>query len=242
NFGLIKVFDEVLKIESAEKGVKKVHCASGAVYESKVIIAATGARYRDIGVPGETEFRGRGVSNCATCDGAFYRNLEVAVVGGGDTAVEEGIYLTKFASKVHIIHRRDRLRAAKIIQERAFKNPKISFIYDSVVTGIFGSKGVDGVKVKNVKTGAESDLKVSGVFVFIGLVPGTEFLKGTLEMDGQGYIKTDADMKTSVEGIFACGDCVSKKLRQAITAAGDGAAAAYSAEHYIEKLEGTEYV
>lgn len=242
NFGLVKIFDEVLKIESISGGVKKVHCASGTVYEAKAIIAATGARYRDIGVPGEAEFRGRGVSNCATCDGAFYRNLEVAVIGGGDTAVEEGIYLTKFASKVHIIHRRDRLRAAKIIQDRAFANSKISFIFDSAVTEIFGSKGVDGVKIKNLKTNSETDLKVSGVFVFIGLVPGTEFMKGTLEMDSQGYIKTDADMKTSVDGIFACGDCIEKKLRQAVTAAGDGAIAAYSAEHYIERLEGTEYV
>jgi thioredoxin reductase (NADPH) len=242
NFGLVKVFDEVLKIESTGGAAKKVHCASGTVYEAKAVIVATGARYRDIGVPGEAEFRGRGVSNCATCDGAFYRNLEVAVIGGGDTAVEEGMYLTKFASKVHIIHRRDRLRAAKIIQDRAFANPKISFIFDSAVTAIFGSKGVDGIKIKNLKTNAETELKVSGVFVFIGLVPGTEFMKGTLEMDSQGYIKTDTDMKTSVDGIFACGDCIEKKLRQAVTAAGDGAIAAYSAEHYIERLEGTEYV
>jgi thioredoxin reductase (NADPH) len=242
-FGVNKVFDEVTSITNNPDNTKTVNLASGASYCTYAVIIATGANYRQLHIPGESKFRGRGVSNCATCDGAFYRNLEVAVIGGGDTAVEEGMYLTRFASKVHIIHRRDRLRATMIIQDRAFKNDRMKFIFNSVAEEVLGGpKGVEGVKIKNTVTGEISELKVSGVFVFIGLDPATEFLKGLVEFDEAGYVKSDCDMKTSAPGIFACGDCIEKKLRQAITAAGDGAVAAFSAEHFVEHIKGTEYV
>jgi thioredoxin reductase (NADPH) len=240
-FGAFIEFDEVAGI-SDSAGKKQVKTASGKTYTCAALIIATGASYKELGVPGESKFRGRGVSNCATCDANFYKNLEVAVVGGGDTAVEEGDYLTKFASKVYIIHRRDRLRAAKVIQDRAFKNPKMEFIYDSVVEEIAGNKSVEKVRVKNVKTGVQKELPVSGVFVFVGLVPGTGFAKGFVEMDSQGYIKTDLEMRTSVPGVFAAGDCVAKDLRQVVTAAGDGATAAFQAQHWVEKIKGTEYI
>jgi thioredoxin reductase (NADPH) len=242
-FGVNKLFDEVTSIVNNPDNTKTVNLASGASYCTYAVIIATGANYRQLHIPGESKFRGRGVSNCATCDGAFYRNLEVAVVGGGDTAVEEGMYLTRFASKVHLIHRRDRLRATMIIQDRAFKNDRMNFIFNSVAEEVLGGpKGVEGVRIKNTKTGEVSDLKVSGVFVFIGLDPATEFLKGLVEFDEAGYVKADCDMKTSVPGIFACGDCIEKKFRQAVTAAGDGAVAAFSAEHFVEHIKGTEYV
>ncbi len=237
-FGTVIKSEEVLSVGNKEGGVREIKTASGAVFRSYAVILAPGASYRDLGVAGEAKLKGRGVSNCATCDGAFYRNVEVAVVGGGDTAIEEGIFLTKFASKVHVIHRRDKLRAIKTIQDRAFANPKMNFIYDSVVEEVQGEKGVESLKIKNVKTGAVSQLPVKGVFVFIGLVPHTAFLKGTVEMDGEGYLKADAQMKTGAEGIFAAGDCIQKTLRQVVTAAGDGAVAADSARHYVEKVKG----
>lgn len=237
-FGTVIHSDEVLSIAEAENGLKEIKGASGTSYKAISVIIASGASYRDLGVPGETDLKGRGVSNCATCDGAFYRNVEVAVVGGGDTAVEEGIFLTKFASKVHVIHRRDKLRAIKTIQDRAFANPKMNFIFDSVVEEIKGERGVESLVMKNIKTNASSVLAVKGVFVFIGLVPHTGFLKGTVEMDAQGYIKADSEMKTSVKGIFAAGDCIQKSLRQVVTAAGDGAVAADTARHYVEKIKG----
>jgi len=242
NFGAHFVFDEVEKIEDKGKNLKEVLTASGMSYKAPAVIISSGAKYRDLGVPGEEKFRGKGISNCATCDGAFYRNMEVAVVGGGDTAVEEGLFLTRFASKVYIIHRRDRLRAIKAIQDRAFSNSKIEFVLDSVVEEVKGENGVEQVVIKNVKSGGKSELKVKGLFVFIGLIPNTGFIKGFVDTDSTGYIKTDREMKTSREGVFACGDCVSKNLRQAITAAGEGAEAAYSAQHYVERLKGTEYV
>lgn len=237
-FGALIHSDEVLSIGETGSGLKEIKCASGASYKAIAVIIASGASYRDLGVPGETALRGRGVSNCATCDGAFYRNVEVAVVGGGDTAVEEGLFLTKFASKVHVIHRRDKLRAIKTIQDRAFANPKMNFIYDSVVEEIKGEKGVETLVIKNLKTNAVSLLAVKGIFVFIGLVPHTGFLKGTVDMDEQGYIRADSEMKTAVKGVFAAGDCIQKSLRQAVTAAGDGAVAADSARHYVEKFKG----
>jgi len=236
-FGTKKVFDEAQSLMADTSGIKHVKCLSGASYSAKSVIISTGARYRDIGVPGEGKYKGRGISNCATCDAAFYRNKEVAVIGGGDTAVEEGIYLTKFASKVHIIHRRNELRASKIIQKRAFENPRISFIFDTVAEEVLGdTKGVTGLKLKNVKTGAESVLEVPGIFVFIGLIPNTDFLKGAVELDPQGYVITDNKFMTGMKGVFACGDCIVKDLRQVVTAAGDGANAAFQAEHYIDSL------
>jgi thioredoxin reductase (NADPH) len=235
------IFDEVASI--IDKGNnKEIITASGKSYKAAAVIIAVGAKYKELGVPGETKFRGHGVSNCATCDAAFYKNLEVAVVGGGDTAVEEAAFLTKFASKVHLVHRRDRLRAAKIIQDRAFSNPKINFIYDSVIEEIMGNRNVEKIRVKNIRTGASNEMPVSGVFIFVGLVPGTEFLKGFVDMDDAGYIKTDLEMRTSRQGVFACGDCIKKDFRQVITAAGDGATAAYKAQHWVEHIKGTEYI
>lgn len=241
-FGTRIEFDEVLRIEDGPGEYKTVHTASGMSYKAGAVIISTGARYKNIGVPGEELFRGKGVSNCATCDGAFYRNMEVAVIGGGETAVEEGEYLTRFASKVHIIHRRDRLRASKSAQEKAMKNPKINFIFDSVVEEIAGTGGVEKVMLKNLKSGAKTELMVKGVFVFIGLVPNTAFLKDYVEMDEQGYIKADSSMKTSKPGVFACGDCIAKDLRQVVTATGDGANASYSAQKLVDRLKGQEYL
>ncbi len=240
-FGTKLEFDEVESIVDSG-AIKAVHTAGGKVYKAPAVIISTGARYKDLGIPGEDFYRGKGVSNCATCDGAFYKGLEVAVVGGGETAVEEGVYLTKFASKVHLIHRRDRLRACKHAQESARNNPKINFIMDTVVDEIKGGpRGVEKLLLSNVKTGIKSELNASGIFVFIGFNPNTAFLKGFIDMDEQGYVKVNPDMSTSREGVFACGDCVQKSLRQVVTAAGDGATAAYTAEHYLDRLKGTEY-
>ncbi|MCE5299472.1 MAG: thioredoxin-disulfide reductase [Spirochaetia bacterium] len=239
-FGAEFVYDEVESLDDSGKE-KVIKCASGETYRALALILATGARHRELGVPGEDKFRGRGVSNCATCDGAFYRGLEVAVVGGGDTALEEGMFLTAFASRVHIIHRRDRFRAAKVIQDRALLNSRIVPVMDSVVEEIAGASGVEKILVKNVKTGASSWLPVSGIFVFIGLLPNTGFLNGFAECDSRGYIKAGLEMTTSRPGVFAAGDCIVKNLRQVVTATGDGATAAYSAQHYVEKIKGTLY-
>jgi thioredoxin reductase (NADPH) len=240
NFGAEFIFDEIVKINQIDKSFKLLS-ASEKVYSARAIIIATGAKYRDLNIPGENKFKGKGISNCATCDGAFYKNMDVAVIGGGDTAVGEAIFLTRFANKVYLIHRRDKLRATYIIQKSAFENPKIEFVLNSVAEEILGDKNVEGIKIKNLKTGENKILNVKGVFVFIGLNPNTDFLKGFIELDENGYIITDSSMKTSKEGIFACGDCIKKDLRQAITACGDGAVAAFSAQHYVEKLKGIEY-
>ncbi len=239
-FGVDFVFEDVMDIKEKDKKFF-VKTTSENEYSGLAIIIATGAKYKELGIPGEAKFKGRGVSNCATCDGAFYKNMDVAVIGGGDTAIQEAIFLTKFAKNVYVIHRRDKLRATKILQDNAFKNPKIKFIFDSIVEEITGNNTVENIKIKNLKTNEIKILPVSGVFVFIGLVPNTEFLKNIIELNEQGYIKTDNEMNTSKLGIFACGDCVQKKLRQVVTAAGDGALAAYSAMHYIEKIKGQEY-
>jgi len=211
-------------------------------FEALSVIVATGANWRKIGVPGEAEFTGRGVSYCATCDGPFYRDREVVVIGGGDTAVQEALFLTNFASRVTIVHRRDRLRATPILRERAASNPKIAFAWDSVVTAIGGTDAVTHVKLASAKDAAQTrDVPADGVFVFIGLVPNTEFLKGVVKLGKDGYIAADRDMKTSEPGIFACGDCIEKLLRQVVTACGDGATAAFSAQLYVEELKGEGY-
>lgn len=207
---------------------------SSTVYQTKAIIVATGAQPKLLGCPGELEFRGLGVSYCATCDANFFRNLEVAVVGGGDTAIEEAIYLTKFASKVTVIHRRDKLRAAKVLQERAMENEKIRFVWDSVVEEIKGDGLVQSIVVKNVKDGALTEIPVQGVFVYVGQIPHTQYFIGTLEKDARDYLITDEDMCTNIPGVFAAGDVRRKSLRQVVTAAGDGAIAAVSAIKYIE--------
>jgi len=244
SFGVRTVFGEVTRIELSDKeNIKKVFVDDDPEpYQCLSIIVAAGHEQRKLGVAGETEFTGRGVSYCATCDGAFFRDLAVAVVGGGDVAVEEAIFLTRFVSKVYIIHRRDRLRATKILQERAAGNDKIAFVFDSVLDEIIGQATVDGVKVRNVKTGQAEALAVNGVFVFIGWDPNLSFLGSVVDRSQDGYIIVDKEMRTSQEGILACGDCCKKNLRQVVAACGDGATAAFSAQHYVEMIKGEAYV
>ena len=205
-------------------------------FRAKSVIIATGAQPMKLGVPGEKEFVGRGVSYCAVCDGAFYKNKVVAVVGGGNAAVEEAMYLTKFADKVYVIHRRDALRADKIVQERAFKNEKIEFVWDSVVKEIKGEDLVNTVVIENVKTGSTSELSVNGVFPYIGMVPNIELFNGQIEQDKGGFIITDETMKTSIDGVYAAGDVRKTPLRQVITAASDGAVSAVYAVKYLESI------
>lgn len=206
-------------------------------FKAKTIIIATGAQPMKLGVPGEKEFVGRGVSYCAVCDGAFYKNKVVAVVGGGNAAVEEAMYLTKFADKVYVIHRRNELRADKIVQERAFKNDKIEFIWDSVVKEIKGDNLVNTAVLENVKTKETSNLSVNGVFPYIGMTPNVENISGQLQQDARGFVVTDETMATSVEGVFAIGDVRTTPLRQVITAAADGAIGAVYAVKYLESLK-----
>lgn len=203
-------------------------------FKAGTIIIATGAQPMKLNVPGEKEFVGRGVSYCAVCDGAFYKNKVVAVVGGGNAAVEEAMYLTKFADKVYVIHRRDELRADRIVQERAFKNEKIEFIWNSVVKEIKGDNLVNTAVLENVKTKEISNLAVNGVFPYIGMAPNVELFTGQLEQDSRGFIVTDETMATSVEGVFAVGDVRTTPLRQVITAAADGAVGAVYAVKYLE--------
>lgn len=202
-------------------------------FSAKSVIIASGAHWKRLGVPGEEKFVGRGVSFCATCDAPFFRNKEVVVVGGGDKAIEEAIFLTSYAAKVTIIHRRKELRAAEILQEKAKANPKISFVLESVVEEISGENKVAAVKVKNVLSGASGSIACQGVFIFVGITPSTDFLKKQLACDEAGFIITDDKMKCSLDGVFACGDCRSKNLYQVITACGEGAQAAFSAHNYL---------
>ena len=207
-------------------------------YLAKALIISTGAKSLMLGLPNETRLIGHGVSTCATCDGFFFRDQEIAVVGGGDTAIEEASFLTKFASKVTIIHRRDELRASKIMQERAFANPKIEFLWDSEVQEILGDDKVQGVVVENNKTGERSEMKVTGLFVAIGHRPNTDLFVGQLDMKDNGYLVTQApSSRTSVEGVFGCGDVQDDVYRQAITAAGSGCTAAIDAERWLEATE-----
>ena len=204
------------------------------MFQARSVIISTGASARMLGVPGEKELLGHGVSTCATCDGFFFRDQELLIVGGGDSAMEEAIFLTKFASKVTVVHRRDSLRASKIMQERAFDHPKIEFIWDSVLTEIFGNGKVAGARIKNVRTGDESEIPAGGVFVAIGHTPNSSLFEGQLELTG-GYIVTKREgTETSVPGVFAAGDVVDFRYRQAITAAGMGCMAAIDAERYLE--------
>jgi len=235
--GFNKMNAEVVSL-SLEGPWKVVHLRDGQRLKTKAVIMASGASHRKLGIPGEEELTGKGVSYCATCDGPFFRDQVVAVVGGGNTAVQEAIYLTKFARKVFLIHRRDELRAQKILQERAFANEKITFIWNTVVQKILGEDKVEGLVLKNRVTGAEETLRVEGVFIFVGLVPQTAFLEGFLELDERGFIPTDAEMRTTVPGVFAAGDVRAKACRQIITAAGDGATAAFMAEHYVADFQG----
>lgn len=201
------------------------------------IIIATGASPRKLGISGEEAFWGKGVSTCATCDGPFYRDRAVVAVGGGDTAVQESLFLTKFARKIYLIHRRDQLRATAILQERALANDKIEFISDSVLTGISGLTHVEKVSVKNLKTGDVRELSVDGCFIWVGILPNTSFLPKDIKVDKQGFIIVDSNMQTSIPGVYAAGDVRSTPLRQIATAVGDGAIATFSAEHYLQKIE-----
>ena len=219
----------------ALEGEVKSITVGDKVLTAKTVIIASGASPRSLNV-GEEKFHGKGVSYCATCDAPFYRDKVVVAVGGGDTAVQESIYLTKFAKKVYLVHRRDELRAAKILQERALANEKIEMIWDSVVTGMDGLFGVENVGVKNIKTGEETTIAADGCFIWVGILPNTGFLGGALEMDAWNFIKTDAHMATNIPGVFAAGDVRSTPLRQIATAVGDSAIAATSAEHYLEGL------
>jgi thioredoxin reductase (NADPH) len=208
--------------------------AAGKIYESNAVVIATGASAKWLGVDSESRLRGKGVSSCATCDGFFFRGKDTVTVGGGDVALEDTMFLTKFVNHATIIHRRDALRASKILQDRAFKNSKISFVWDSVVEEVLGQQKVEGVRVRNVKTGKQDVLKCDGVFLAIGHQPNTAIFQGQIELDQKGYIVTRQGTATSVEGVFACGDVRDFHYRQAITAAGDGCRAAMDAEDYLE--------
>jgi thioredoxin reductase (NADPH) len=234
-FGLEIIQGAVLKISLREKTKKITLEESQDEYEARSVIISTGAHPKRLGVEGEEKLRGRGVSYCATCDGALFKGEKIAVIGGGDSAVEEAIFLTRFAEIVYVVHRREQLRAAKIAQERAFSNPKIKFIWNSVVEKIDGEDSVTALHVKDVKTGKETTLNVQGVFIYVGYNPSTEFLRGIVNLNENNYIITDENMATSVPGIFAAGDVRAKPLKQIATAVGDGAIAAVSAEKYIEE-------
>src|SRR5665648_533616 len=221
--------------EDAEDKVKIVKI-NNQEYKTLTIILASGAEASKLKVPGEEELRGRGVSYCATCDAPFFKDQKIVVIGGGDTAIEEALYLTKFVREVTIIHRRDRLRATKILQERVFANKKIYFAWDSVVTKILGSEKVEGILIQNKKTGKEKEIPCQGVFIFVGNAPNSKFLDKLIKLDQKGYILTDDNMMTSQEGIYACGDVRKKILRQVVTACGEGATAAFAAQKYIEEM------
>jgi len=231
-FGLKIQSEEVTKLDLSPN--RKAVLTAGGMLETKAIILCCGATWKKLGIEGEDNLMGKGVSFCATCDGPFYRDQEVAVIGGGDTAVEEAIFLTRFVSKVHLVHRRDKLRAAKVLQERVMSQEKIEFIWNSVPVKILGEKGVEGIELKNVKTQDVSRKDVQGVFVFIGTLPNTDMVKGLIRLDENGFVVTDDNMQTSVPGVFAAGDIRSKLFRQISTAVGEGAAASYAVEKYLE--------
>lgn len=235
-FGIQKFPMEEIQSVDLTLDIKTVTTLNGE-FKAKSIIIATGAQSKKLGVEGEKEFVGRGVSYCAVCDGAFYKDKVVAVVGGGNAAVEEASYLTKFASKVYLIHRRDELRADKIVQERAFKNEKLEFIYDTIVNKINGENLVKSATIENVKTHEIKDLAIDGIFPYIGFEPNADLFTGQVKQDKNGFIIVDEAMQTSVKGVYAIGDVRVTPLRQVITAAADGAIAAVYAGRYIETLE-----
>ena len=235
-FGAEYAYGSVGKVEV--NGDLKQVITDSETYEAPVVIIATGSQYRKLGVEGEVEYAGRGVSYCAVCDGAFFKDQPLAVIGGGDSAVEEGVYLAKLASNVNIIHRRDQLRAQKILQERAFANDKIDFTWDTVVTKINGDgQKVTSVSTHNKKTGEDGELKVNGVFIYVGVIPLSEPFKELGITDEQGWIKTDELMQTSLPGVYAIGDVRAKELRQITTAVGDGSIAGQQAFNYLESLK-----
>ncbi len=233
-FGLRILRKEVSKIERVGKEIF-LHLRTGELVRSKTVILTVGSNPRRLGVPGEEEFLNRGVSYCATCDGALFEGVPIAVIGGGDSATQESLFLTRFASKVYLVHRRDQLRAQKHLQEKVFSNPKITFVPNKVVEEIKGGDFVEKILLRDARNNSLSELPVEGVFIFIGLEPNTGFLKGSLELDDKEYITTDERMRTSMEGVFAAGDCRSGATGQVAVAVGEGCIAAIEAERYIEE-------
>lgn len=231
-------YDEVDSIIDIDKKIKTIKTFDGNEIKTKTIILAMGGNTRKLEVKGEDDFLGRGISYCATCDGAFYKNLEVAVVGGGDSAFDEAHFLTRFVSKIYLIHRRKEFRAGELLVKMLRETGKVEFILDSVIDEIYGEKKVLGVKIKNVLTGEMSDKKLGGVFVFIGQDPATKWLQDTgIALDKEGFIVTDKSMATNIDGVFACGDIIEKPVRQIANAVGEGAVAASEAIKYIGRLE-----
>jgi thioredoxin reductase (NADPH) len=233
-YGLPTAFAEVQGIEI--QGAERIVSTSEGLYRAKAVIIAGGSEHSKLDVPGEEEFTGRGVSYCAMCDGAFFREQVVAVVGGGNVALNDALFLTRFATKVIVIHRRDQLRATKILHDKAFANPKIEFLWDTVVESIMGDKLVREIRLQNVKTGKGSSLEVSGIFVAVGLRPNTGYLKGLLKLDEVGFIPVNNQMETELPGIFAAGDIRVGSIRQVASAVGDGATAAIAAESFLSSV------
>jgi thioredoxin reductase (NADPH) len=234
-FGAEYAYGDIKEIKDGKE--YKTVVTGSKEFKARAVIVTTGAKYKKLGVPGESALGGRGVSYCAVCDGAFFKGKELVVVGGGDSAVEEAVYLTRFATKVTVIHRRDELRAQKILQDRAFANEKINFIWNSVVTSINeDNRKVGSVTIKNVLDESESEFKTDGVFIYIGMVPLNDSIKNLGILNAEGYVETNDQMETRVRGIFAAGDIREKTLRQIVTATGDGSIAAQAAQHYIEEL------
>jgi len=233
-FELPIVNDEITSLSI--QGNDKLITGAQETYTAKTVIIASGAIYKKLGIPGENLLGGKGVSYCATCDGPFYRDQAIAVVGGGDTAVQEAIFLTRFAKKIYLIHRRDQLRACRILQEKALANPIIQPVWNAVVESILGTEGVEGLRLKMVDGSPDRELPVTGIFIFVGIQPNTDWLNKTLALDTQGFIRTNDRLATSIRGIFAAGDVRHKQLRQISTAVGDGATAVFSAERYLETL------
>jgi thioredoxin reductase (NADPH) len=232
-FGTEVLMDDVVEVE-LEGAVKKVKTGSGETYEARAVIMATGAAYRELGLPREKELSGHGVSWCATCDGFFFREKTIAVVGGGDSAMEEAGFLTRFADKVYLIHRRDSFKASKTMVDRVLENPKIEVVYNSAVAEIKGEAKVEGVVLENTVDGSKTDLEISGLFIAIGSDPRVGLVQGKLDLSEDHFIKVDGrSSKTSIPGVFACGDVIDPTYRQAITAAGSGCVAALDAEHYL---------
>lgn len=234
NFGAEVHYTEIDALERAPDGTFLLRTHDGE-FGARAVIATAGAAYKRLGIPGEDEFTGRGVSWCATCDAAFFKDLEVAVVGGGDAALDEGLFVTRYASKVHLIHRRDELRASKILQERAFANPRFTFTWDTVVEAIRGDDAVTGLDLRNVKTGETSHLAVAAIFIFIGHIPNSHLLEGLVDLDPGGHAIADIQMRTSLPGLFVAGDVRANAPRQLVAACGDGCTAAISAEHFLQE-------
>ncbi|MFE1170890.1 thioredoxin-disulfide reductase [Streptomyces sp. NPDC058773] len=239
-FGAELVPDDIVAVDLSDE-IKTVTDTAGNVHRAKSVIVSTGSQHRKLGLPREDELSGRGVSWCATCDGFFFKDQDIAVIGGGDTAMEEATFLSRFAKSVTVVHRRDTLRASKAMQERAFADPKIKFVWDSEVAEIHGENKLSGLTLRNLKTDETSELPVTGLFIAIGHDPRTELFKGQLNLDDDGYLKVDApSTRTNLTGVFAAGDVVDHTYRQAITAAGTGCSAALDAERFLASLSDSE--